>query len=51
MHQLFIVPSIQQKGNQLFISDVPEVLFQLRKVLRAKVGDSVFFQSDTFDEQ
>jgi RsmE family RNA methyltransferase len=58
--QLFIVPKLQKKGNprssnpailtgdagtpQLFIPNVPELLSQLRKVLRANIGDTIFVQ-------
>lgn len=46
MQQLFIISTLQKKGNQLFIPNVPELLAQLRKVLRAKIGDSIFVQSE-----
>jgi 16S rRNA (uracil1498-N3)-methyltransferase len=44
MHQLFIVDTLEKKGNQIFLSDCPDLLDQLRKVLRAKIGDTFFVQ-------
>jgi len=46
MQQLFIVSELHRKGNQLFLPNVPELLAQLRKVLRAKIGDSFFVQAE-----
>jgi 16S rRNA (uracil1498-N3)-methyltransferase len=46
MQQLFIISTFQKKGNQLFLSSVPDLLAQLRKVFRAKLGDSIFVQSE-----
>ncbi|MDR0651156.1 MAG: 16S rRNA (uracil(1498)-N(3))-methyltransferase [Candidatus Peribacteria bacterium] len=45
MHQLFIIPTLQKKGNQLFLPHIPDLLVQLRKVLRAKIGEHIFVQS------
>ncbi|MDR3168940.1 MAG: hypothetical protein LBU27_04195 [Candidatus Peribacteria bacterium] len=47
MYQLFIVDHLQKKGNQIFLPDVPELLFQLRNVLRAKLGDTLFVQPES----
>jgi hypothetical protein len=46
MHQLFIVDHLKTRGNQIFLSDVPELLFQLRKVLRVNLGDTFFVQPE-----
>ncbi|MDR2540279.1 MAG: RsmE family RNA methyltransferase [Candidatus Peribacteria bacterium] len=46
MHQLFILPSLSPKGDQLSVSNVPELIGQLRKVLRLKIGDTIFLQSE-----
>ncbi|MDR2190123.1 MAG: 16S rRNA (uracil(1498)-N(3))-methyltransferase [Candidatus Peribacteria bacterium] len=45
MHQLFILPHLQRNNHQLLISNAPEFLAQLRKVLRATLGDTLFVQS------
>jgi 16S rRNA (uracil1498-N3)-methyltransferase len=45
MHQLFLLPTLQKKGNQLFLPQIPDLLAQLRKVFRAKIGDTIFVQS------
>ncbi|MDR2416259.1 MAG: RsmE family RNA methyltransferase [Candidatus Peribacteria bacterium] len=45
MHQLFIIPTLQKKGNQLFLPNVTDLLAQLRKVFRANIGESIFVQS------
>ena len=42
--QLFLVDQLVVKGNQIFLSDVPDLLSQLRKVLRMKIGDEIFVQ-------
>jgi len=43
--QLFIVSQLEKKGDQIFLSNVPELLAQLRKVLRTKIGDVIFVQN------
>ncbi|MDD2537252.1 MAG: RsmE family RNA methyltransferase [Candidatus Absconditabacteria bacterium] len=43
--QLFILPHIPTKGNQIILKEVPELLSQLRKVLRTKIGDTIFLQN------
>jgi hypothetical protein len=43
--QLFLVSQIEQRKDQIFLSNVSELLIQLRKVLRAKIGDHIFVQS------
>ena len=47
--QLFIVSHLERKGNQLFLPNVPDLLAQLRKVLRAKVGDTIFIQPEKLE--
>jgi 16S rRNA U1498 N3-methylase RsmE len=46
MHQLFILDHFSKKGNQIFLFNVPELLFQLRKVLRATLGETLFVQPE-----
>jgi len=43
--QLFIVPQLEKKKNLIFLKNVPELLAQLRKVLRAKVWDTISVQT------
>lgn len=43
--QLFIISDFFIEGGQLFIKNNPELLQQLRKVLRAKIGDQFFIQN------
>jgi 16S rRNA (uracil1498-N3)-methyltransferase len=55
MPQLFIVSQLQKKSNprtgmqQLFLSNIPDLLAQMRKVLRGKIGDTIFVQSQQGD--
>ncbi|GHV28838.1 hypothetical protein FACS1894176_11490 [Bacteroidia bacterium] len=51
MHQLFLLPSLSPKGNQLSLSNVPELIQQLRKVLRLKIGDTIFLQSEETEKE
>lgn len=46
--QLFITHSIKH-ANMLEIHD-SDVLFQLRKVLRAKIGDTIWVQAPTYED-
>ena len=42
--QLFIVPQIQKKGKLIVLKEVSELLSQMRKVLRGKIGDIIAVQ-------
>ena len=35
--QLFIVPHLEKKADQISLKNVPELLSQIRKVLRGKI--------------
>ncbi|MDR0370079.1 MAG: hypothetical protein LBH96_06375 [Candidatus Peribacteria bacterium] len=43
--QLFITPQLEKQGNQIFLKNVPELLSQIRKVLRGKIGDTIAVQN------
>ena len=43
--QLFITSHLQKKGNQIILKDVPELLSQIRKVLRGKIWDTIAVQN------
>lgn len=45
--QLFLVDQRTRKGDQIFLTDIPEILSQLRKVLRMKKGDVFWLQQKT----
>jgi 16S rRNA (uracil1498-N3)-methyltransferase len=51
MHQLFLLSSLSPKGNQLSLFNVPDLIQQLRKVLRAKIGDTLFLQGERGGER
>lgn len=43
--QLFINSNIEKKGDQIILKQVPDLLSQIRKVLRGKIGDSIAVQN------
>ena len=47
--QLFIISQLEKKNQQIFLKNIPELLSQLRKVLRVKVGDTIFVQLEKSD--
>lgn len=44
--QLFIVDKLKRDKNQIFLADCGEILAQMRKVLRMKIGDKFWVQEN-----
>ncbi|GHW03013.1 ribosomal RNA small subunit methyltransferase E [candidate division SR1 bacterium] len=49
--QLFIIPNFKREKNQIFVPDCQETVFQMRKVLRMRIGGTFYLQSVQADER